>query len=257
MTARNDGRSWLRRFHPAERDCRLVFISHAGGSASFYAPFSEALSAHADVLCVQYPGRQDRWTEPLIDNVPELADRIFAALAPLADRPTVLFGHSMGASVAYEVARRLERDAGIVPACLFVSGRRAPADNRDDGLHRLDDEGLVGELHGLAGTDTAVLADPDLLELVLPVLRNDYRAAETYTYVPGPPLHCPVVALVGDDDPRANADEARAWAGYTTGAFDLKEFPGGHFYLVDELPGVVETISAHLPPARELRVREG
>jgi surfactin synthase thioesterase subunit len=245
MTQPDDNRLWIRRFHPAaKRDTRLVFLPHAGGSASFFAPFSAALADRADVLCIQYPGRQDRWAEPCIDNIPALADAIFAVLRPLADRPLVLFGHSMGATVAFEVARRLEHDAGIVPDRLLVSGRRAPADNRDAGIHRLDDDHLVAELHRLSGTDTAILADPELLRLVLPALRGDYRAAETYVYQPGPPLRCPIVALVGDSDQRVSIDEARAWGEYSTGPFDLKVFPGGHFYLANERPAVIEAISS-------------
>jgi pyochelin biosynthetic protein PchC len=87
-----------------------------------------------------------------------------------------------------------------------------------------------------------VLDDPELLELVLPALRGDYRAAETYRYRPGPPLRCPIVALVGDADPRVSVDNARAWGEYSTGEFDLRVFPGGHFYLADQRPGVVDAI---------------
>jgi surfactin synthase thioesterase subunit len=250
MTWRDYDRSWIRRFHPApEHGIRLVFLPHAGGSASYFAPLSEALSDRADVLCVQYPGRQDRLAEPCIDNIPDLTDAVLTALRPLIDRPTVLFGHSMGAAVAFEVARRLDRDAGIVPHRLLVSGRRAPADHYDGSIHRLDDNGLIAELRRLSGTDTALLANPELLEMVLPTLRADYQAVETYVYQPGPPLRCPIVALVGDSDPRVSIDQARAWGEYSTGPFDLRVFPGGHFYLADQQPGVIETISAGWPAA--------
>lgn len=250
MTWRDDNALWIRRFHPApERDLRLVFLPHAGGSAGYFAPFSEALSDRADVLCVQYPGRQDRWAETCIDNIPDLADAVFTALRPLIDRPTVLFGHSMGATVAFEVARRLERDAGIVPDRLFVSGRRAPGDNHDRSIHLLDDDGLVAELRRMSGTDTTLLADTELLQLVLPTLRTDYQAIETYVYEPGPPLRCPIVALVGDSDPRVTVGQARAWDEYSTGTFDVRVFPGGHFYLAAQQPDVVDTISADWPAA--------
>lgn len=241
-----DNTSWFRRFHAApDRDTQLVFLPHAGGSASYYAPFSEALSDRADVLCAQYPGRQDRWSEPCFENLTELADAVVEALTPSLDRPVVVFGHSMGATLAFEVTRRLE-DAGIVPRRLFVSGRVAPHDNRDLGLHRLADDELLGEMVRLGGTNEEVLAEPELLRMVLPTVRADYQAIETYVYRPGPPLSCPVTALVGDTDPRASVEEAKAWAGYTTGDFDLKVFPGGHFYLADELPAVVSAISAGL-----------
>lgn len=108
-----DNGLWIRRFHPRpDGDVRLVCLPHAGGSASFFFPVSQAMPPSVDVLCVQYPGRQDRRAEPVIDSIPDLADQVFAALLPWADRPLAFFGHSMGATLAFEVARRLERRRG-------------------------------------------------------------------------------------------------------------------------------------------------
>jgi surfactin synthase thioesterase subunit len=247
VTVQVERGGWVRRFHAApDRPVRLVLLPHAGGSASFFFPFSRDLSAAADVLSIQYPGRQDRLAEPCIDNVAELADALGEGLLPWLDRPFVLFGHSLGATVAFEVARRLERDADLVPLSLIVSGRRAPADVRDTGVHQRDDDGLLAELGEMSGTDSTVLADPELLRMVLPALRSDYRAAETYVYRPGPPLRCPILALVGKSDPRVTVDEADRWRRYTTAGFDLEVFPGGHFYLADERPGVVAAITRRL-----------
>jgi surfactin synthase thioesterase subunit len=242
-----DSGSWIRRYHPApESPTRLVLLPHAGGSASFYVPFSKALSAHTDVLCVQYPGRQDRLAEHCIDDLVELADEVFTELLPWLDRPIVLCGHSFGATVGFEVARRLEHDKGLVPRSLVVSGRRAPADVWDDGVHRRDDDGILAELMALSGTDERVLRNPELRRMILPALRADYRAAETYVYAPGPPLSCPVTALIGDADPKVSVADARRWAGYTTGPFALEVFPGGHFYLAEQRRGVVSSIARSL-----------
>ncbi|HEV2780663.1 MAG TPA: alpha/beta fold hydrolase [Actinophytocola sp.] len=241
---------WVRRFHAApDRPVRLVLLPHAGGSASYFFPFSRDLSAAADVLSIQYPGRQDRLGEPCIDDATRLADALTEALLPWLDRPFVLFGHSLGATVAFEVARRLERDAGLVPRRLIVSGRRAPADVRDSGVHRRDDEGLLAELAEMSGTDSTVLTDPDLLDMILPVLRSDYRAAETYVYRPGPPLSCPILAMAADSDPRVSVEDVDRWRRYTTAGFELEVFPGGHFYLADERPGVVAAITRRLGEA--------
>jgi len=235
VTGRNgDEGSWIRRFHETpEQPVRVVLLPHAGGSASFFFPFSRELSERADVLAVQYPGRQDRLAEPCVDNVEGLAGAVHLALKPWLDRPVVLFGHSLGATVAFEVAARLEREDGFVPRSLVVSGRRAPGEVRRGTTHLLDDDGLLSELSELSGTDQAVLADPDLRRMILPAVRADYKAAETYVYRPGPPLRCPILSLVGNDDPRASVDEARAWNAYTTGPFELETFPGGHFYLAE------------------------
>ncbi|HET9143881.1 thioesterase II family protein [Actinophytocola sp.] len=241
------GGSWIRRFHPApDRPVRVVFLPHAGGSASYYFPFSRELSARADVLSVQYPGRQDRLTEPLLDDVADLADGVTTALLPWLDRPTILFGHSLGATIAYEVARRLEHDKSVVPQALVVSGRRAPADLRNQGGHTRDDDFLLAELAEMSGTDSQVLAEPELIKMILPVLRSDYHAAESYTFVAGPPLSCPLLVLTGDADSRVSVAEARNWSEYTTGPSTVEVFPGGHFYLADHREAVLATLAPYL-----------
>ncbi|MFF8791066.1 thioesterase II family protein [Streptomyces sp. NPDC015125] len=236
---------WCRRFHPApDAGRRLVCFPHAGGSASFYHPVSAAFSPDVDVVAVQYPGRQDRRQEETIDDIGLLADRIAQALGAWADRPLTFFGHSMGALVAFEVARRLER-AGDGPVWLFASGRRAPSAYRDEAVHRRDDDGIVAELRVLSGTDSRVLEDDEMLRMVLPALRSDYKAVETYRSEPGAVVRCPVTALVGDQDPKTSVAEARAWDGHTNGDFDLRVFPGGHFYLADRQAEVMNVLRDH------------
>ncbi|MEV5598713.1 alpha/beta fold hydrolase [Streptomyces sp. NPDC052496] len=241
-----DGAPWIRRFHPApDAAVRLVCLPHAGGSASFFFPFSRELAPETEVLCVQYPGRQDRRAEPNIPDLHELADRIAEALTPWDARPTALFGHSMGATLAFEVARRMQA-AGRPPRELFVSGRRAPHRNFDDGLHLLPDEELVAGLKELDGTGTEVFGDPDLLDLIVPAIRSDYRAAETYRCAPGPRLSCPVQAFTGFSDPRVPVGELHHWSAHTDGAFDLQVFSGGHFYLLDNMPAILRTVTRRL-----------
>jgi surfactin synthase thioesterase subunit len=247
MTTQTRGGSWIRRFHPApDRPVRLVLLPHAGGSASFYLPLSEALSAQVDVLTIQYPGRLDRLSEPCPSTIEEFTTGVLAELVPWLDRPTVLFGHSMGAAVAFEVAGRLEREHDQVPRHLVVSGRREPADDRDETVHLRDDDGLLDEVAALSGTDPRVFAEPELRAMILPALRADYRAIETYTYRPGPPLRCPILALTGGADPRVSVEEAGRWRDYTTGQFDLEIFPGGHFYLTDQRTAVASAVLSRL-----------
>ncbi|MFC4496109.1 thioesterase II family protein [Streptomyces ovatisporus] len=244
-TAAGPADPWIRRYHPAPAaPFRLVCLPHAGGSASYFHPVSQALSPDADVVAVQYPGRQDRLREKCLEDIREMADRVFSSLWPLTDLPMVLFGHSMGASVAFEVARRME-DKGLVPAALFVSGRRAPSRHRDEQIHLKDDEDFLAEIRALDGTDASLLDDPEIRRMVLPALRKDYKAAETYRYVPGAPLKCPVVAMVGDSDRKAPLEDVRAWAEHTSAAFELEVFPGGHFYLGGQPQAVVAKIRSH------------
>lgn len=228
---------WLRRFHPADPGApRLVCLPYAGGSASYWFPLSAALGPAVDVVAVQYPGRQDRRAEPPLTDLHRLADEVAAVLP--AGPPTVLFGHSMGAAVAFEVARRQERD-GDRPAHLVVSGRRAPGPARpEEDVHTRGEAALLAELDTLGGPGLDLLADPEMRELVLPAVRADYTAVETYGCEPGPPLRCPVTALVGDADPKVTVAEAGDWAAHTTGPFDLRVLPGGHFFLADHAPAV-------------------
>jgi surfactin synthase thioesterase subunit len=211
-----------------------VCLPHAGGSASFYFPLSRALTPEVDVLAVQYPGRQDRRHEPAFASLPELADQIFEVIRHLDDRPLALFGHSMGAVLAYEVALRM-KDAGLpMPERLFASGRRAPSRDRYERMHLGSDEELLTEVRKLGGPHAALLADPEILEVIMPAIRGDYRAVENYRCEPGRRLACPVTVLTGDSDPRVSIDEAVAWEEHTTGPTELQVFPGGHFFLVDE-----------------------
>ncbi|MET7299111.1 alpha/beta fold hydrolase [Embleya sp. NPDC005575] len=234
--------AWIRRFHPvSDPRSRLVALPHAGGSASFWFPLSAALKDRAEVLGVQYPGRQDRRAEPPIDDIGTLADHITVALDPWLDeeRPLVLFGHSMGAVLGFEVARRLR----VRPAALIASGRRAPARRRDERLHLLDDAGLAAELRSMSGTDASLLANDEVLQMVLPALRADYRAIETYTCAPAEPLECPITVLIGDTDPKVTLDEAMSWREHTNGTFALHTFSGGHFYLTDHQAAVTARIA--------------
>lgn len=221
---------------------RLLCFPHAGGSASFYRPLARHVGDAAEVLAVQYPGRQDRRAEPPITTVDGLADAISDQLRGWTDRPLVLFGHSMGATVAYEVARRLERGTGTPPLGLFASGRRAPSAHAAQDILGRGDQGLIDDLRRFSGTEPSLLDDEEVLAMVLPVLRADYEAIESYRHRPGQELGCPIIALVGEDDARAALDDVRAWKAHTTAGFDLRVFAGGHFYLSEQWPAVGEAI---------------
>ncbi|MER7845480.1 alpha/beta fold hydrolase [Kitasatospora sp. NPDC096077] len=242
---------WLRRFHPADaQPVRLVCFPHAGGSASYYHPVSAALAADTEVVALQYPGRQDRRTEPCLDSIAALADRITDELLTLDDRPTLYFGHSMGAVLAFETAWRLEQKGSHAPRGIIASGRRAPSTSRSETVHQRDDDGVLAELRLLDGSNARALANEEILRMSMPAIRADYRAVERYAYEPGRVLRCPITALTGDADPRTTVAEAEAWQDHTTGGFRLEVLPGGHFFLAEQQTAVLREISAELAGLR-------
>ena len=250
------GDQWIRRYHPSpSARATLVCLPYAGGSASYFFPVSRELAPNVEVLAIQYPGRQDRLLDPMVSTVEELADAVTEVLLATVpgDRPLALFGHSMGATTAFEVAARLERH-GAGPAVLFVSGRRAPSVHRDERSHLLDDAGLWAEVVALGGAAGEVTVDPELVRMALPAIRNDFTAIETYRYRHGPRLRCPIHAIVGDADPKAPVEEVRAWADHTEAGFALDVLPGGHFYLDQHLQTVLYGITEALPGEGQNRI---
>jgi surfactin synthase thioesterase subunit len=242
---------WIRNFHPAPlAGSRLVCFPHAGGSATFFFSMSRSLAPSVEVLAVQYPGRQHRRSEKCIEDIAEMADRICDSLDRYTDRPIALFGHSMGAVLAFETALRLERATGTV-AHVFVSGRGAPCVHRGDAWHERDDDALLAHLRQLGGTDARLLGDRDLAPLILPALRSDYRAVGRYRHRAGERLRTALTALTGDADPAVSVEAASAWRDHTTGAFDLRVLPGGHFFLDAQRTAVRGVILGKLASSRE------
>lgn len=226
----------------ADHTLQVVCFPHSGGAASVYRSLAVELAGHVQVVAVQYPGRQDRHDEPVITDLHELADRIAEVLRRTpAPVPRVLFGHSMGAILAYEVAQRLG-DEG--PVALIASARPAPSRVRLTTSYLLNDAALVDQVVMLGGTAAEVLEDPDMRSLLLPIIRGDYQASETYRRRGDAPLSCPLIALAGDADPAASIDDIRAWRAHTTGPFRLETFSGGHFYLLDHWPAIADLIRA-------------
>ncbi|WP_066931357.1 thioesterase II family protein [Streptomyces sp. NBRC 110611] len=225
---------------------RLVCFPHAGGSASFFRTWAQHLDPTVELQVVQYPGRENRIAEPLLGTMDEVASA--AARALRADgRETILFGHSMGAAVAYEVLRILEADRASAVTRLCVSGRRLTGPSADRVITPLTDDELIASMGALGGTQSAILEDPDIRAMVLPILRNDYFLIDSYRPDPAAaPVTAEVVALTGDADPRVTEAQMKEWARITTGPFACHTFPGGHFYLAEHSAALARIATADI-----------
>ncbi|MBT0772972.1 thioesterase [Kineosporia sp. J2-2] len=227
----------------------LVVLPHAGGSASRYRSLFALLAGEIEVLAVQYPGRQDRLGERPVTDLVLLAEQVAASLEPLNGRTVMVFGHSMGALVAFEVARIRQYQRQPV-AALTVSARRAPG-LAPEPLPDLDDEGLLAETRALGGTDERLLLDEELIDLYLPVLRADYLAVQAYRCDEGAAIDAPIMALSGASDPAAPPGDAAAWRQHTRGRFGMKVFPGGHFYFDEHCEEVSRVVASALNLTRD------
>jgi pyochelin biosynthetic protein PchC len=239
---------WLRTLAgPENPTVRLVCFPHSGGSATAFSNWAPAMPAGVELLGVQYPGRGDRFAEDLVDDVARMAERVVAELRGLPRGDLVLFGHSLGAVVAYECAVRL-RDAAVEPRRLCVSACLPPGRMTNREVHLKPDDEFWAEICALGGIDRRIAADAELRELFLPTLRSDLRAHATYRPVSGAgPLTCPVSCYHGAGDPLVEEPALTGWAGLTTGAFTLRIRPGGHFHVATDVAGLVADVLSHEP----------
>lgn len=225
---------WFRTYrHVPDPAVRLVCFPHAGGTPVAYRGWPDRLPDNIEVLATCYPGRQDRLAEPVIEDMPNMVEAILSGLAPLADRPVVLFGHSMGASIAFEIALALEAEHNHPPAAVLLSGRRPPRLLAGRPPYLGGDEAIIADVRRLGEASSTVLDEPELRDLVLPAIRADYRLLGTYHPTLDAVTSAPITAYVGADDPDIDEEHIRGWSEHTTGGFTHRVFPGDHFYLTE------------------------
>lgn len=224
---------WLFGFEYSERvRLRLFCFPYAGGGALIYRDWHRILPRSIGVYAAQLPGRGDRLAEPPFLDLPTLIGPLTEAIEPHLEKPFAFFGHSMGALIAFELARKLRSEYGVEPAHLFVSGRRAPqlADS-DPVTYNLDDAEFIEELRRLNGTPKVMLENPELMQLMGPILRADFQVCQTYIYTDSAPLHCPITAFGGLQDEDVTREYLQPWRTHTSGPFRLRLLPGDHFFL--------------------------
>lgn len=215
---------------------RLVCLPFAGGNAAMYRTWKERLPADVELCAVELPGRGARFAEAPVDDPVAMVTELARGLAPLHDRPMVVFGHSLGARLGFALARHEPRIRMLVAsgaaAPRITTPRRAELPRRE----------LVAELTKMGGTPPEVLAHEELLDLFLPVLRADFRLAERLTAPPDAAVACPITAIAARDDRGVALDDARLWGDHTTGAFRFVETDGGHFFLTSRRDLVIAEV---------------
>ncbi|MEU8527959.1 MULTISPECIES: thioesterase II family protein [Streptomyces] len=218
---------------------KLLCLPHAGGSAAVYARWTRLFGPGVRVVPVEYPGHGRRLREPLHISAATLVDRLVEELRPLLrEGPFAVFGHSMGGLLAFRFTHELVRRGLPLPARLFLSAARPPGHPATAALHTLDDAGLVAALAELGGAPPEVLADPEFVRTLLPVVRADLLLAETWAFRPPAPLDVPVSVLSGLADPLAPPGVTAGWRPHFAGAFARRAYPGGHFFPFDAASGV-------------------
>jgi medium-chain acyl-[acyl-carrier-protein] hydrolase len=226
---------------------RLFCFPYAGGNHTLFHNWSRHLPSTVELCAAQLPGRGSRLRERPFTSLPPLVESLGQAIVPLSEKPFAFFGHSMGASIAFELARYLRRERGVSPQHLFVSGRRAPQVPKDEPpIYNLPQDEFIEELRRLDGTPTEVLEHPELMALMTPLLRADFSIVDTYEYTPDAPLDCGITAYGGLQDNEVSREKLEAWREQTRGRFTLRMLPGGHFFLQSEQQALLRSLHTEL-----------
>jgi medium-chain acyl-[acyl-carrier-protein] hydrolase len=225
----------------------LFCLPNAGGFASTYLTWGVALKPRVRIRPVSLPGRERLHHLAPCRDTDSIVEQILPAIAAELDQPYSIFGHSMGALVAYELTCALRDNGHREPARLFVSAYPpAHVPRRQAPVHDASEAVLLDVVRGFGGTSEDLLASREYVEFMMPMMRADLAVIETYRFTPRPPLTCPVLALAGEDDRIYPPDTLDGWRDLTVGRFDKRVFQGGHFYLHEHRKALLDYLRVEL-----------
>jgi len=211
---------------------KMFCFPYAGGTALVFKKWGDFLPPTVQVIPVELPGRGARLQEPPFVSLPALIKELEVAIRPLLDKPFVFFGHSMGAVIAFELARSLRRKYGREPEALFVAGRQAPqVPNSEPITYNLPHGEFMEELIKLDGTPREVIEHAELMELMIPLLRADFQLVQTYEYLAEAPLQCPIIVYGGLEDFGTPPEKLLPWKEVTSSRSILHMLPRDHFFI--------------------------
>ncbi|PTM58826.1 surfactin synthase thioesterase subunit [Desmospora activa DSM 45169] len=227
--------NWIKKLnHPLNPSYHLFCFPYAGGGSWAYYSWKEHLSLRVGLYSIMLPGREERTAEPPVTSIQELVNKLGPAMLSYLHQPYVFFGHSMGALVAFELARYLMNVGAPAPVHLFLSAFPAPhlLLPKDMDQYRLSDDDFIDHVKKLGGIPEEVWRHRELVDMVLPLIRSDFRLFQTYQYQEGTPLPCGITVFGGMDDQEIPMENLSAWEKHSGEAFKLQMFTGGAFLLI-------------------------
>lgn len=247
LQARNN--SWIVFPKPKQQtNIRLFCFPYAGGGASAFRPWQEHLPNNIELAIIQLPGREARFSEPLLSDIQVVITTLVKSITPYLVKPFIFFGHSLGAKLAYGLAQQLQKKELRTPEHLIVSADNAPFVPSSNPLHGLDDEVFIKRLSEYNGLPDHCLENHELMSLLLPRLRADIALSETVLPNGTQPLDCPITAIGGLSDPHITMNDLSVWQVNTQKEFVCKMFPGDHFFIDTERKKILALISQIVKP---------
>lgn len=240
-----NSKHWAMSFKPnPSARMRLFCIPYAGSGASMYRDWNASVRDDVEVIGIQLPGRENRFSEPHMTSIDTVVEQLIRVMSGYSDKPFVLFGHSLGALIGFELTRALQRLRLPAPRHLIVSGTCAPPRRHvEEPINQLPDDAFLEKIRHFNGTPKSLLQDEELMKLFMPLLRADFHIAETYRYEERGPVWCPLTALGGDEDDGVSLEDLSAWSTVCRGTYEEHIFRGDHFFIHNHKMAIIDLVN--------------